>query len=68
MLAEGVEVGARPAVRLEAQLASGREGGALGRRELLPVAVQVQVLLAVQTRDRESVFLVAQSVQAVVDA
>jgi len=66
MRSQLVDVSVGDVMRLETELPSQGESGALGRGELRPIAVQCRDLFFLQARDRELDFLVAQSVMTVV--
>jgi hypothetical protein len=65
MLAQLVDVHCVDKMRLQRELASQGERGALRRREFRPVTVQGGDLFLFQARDRELDLLVAQSVVTV---
>ena len=53
-------------MRLPGQLEGEMEGGPIGGGEFPPVAVERRDVIVRQARDRELVFLVAESVEAVI--
>ena len=55
-------------MRASCQLQSEFESGAIGRLDFFPVAIESSNFVIRQTRDREFVFLMTESVKAVVGA
>lgn len=66
MALQGINVIRSHQMRLPCQLEGELEGGPIGGGEFFPIAVESRDVIVRQARDRELVFLVAQSVEAVI--